>query len=269
MKPLTKRMFSFALIIVMVASLSVSAFADSYGNRDLVWLFDFGGSITIPGDFQYNESERSQYEYNFYNERLNMLISVEEDNYDGDYRRFSVLNEAYDYYIQNYPRPVYNVKSNNDFTLSGYNSDNIYYIHYIMDHNVMYSVFFLYPTRNRSICDPIVERVERSLNTGISYWGYNPTGKPSRADLDLIHADVKYPNYEFMYLDHYISTYVTHNAVYCFKDPDNDIWRKGNYFTVTYGTKVTILAESQGYACVILDDTLQAGWINCDYLKNH
>lgn len=269
MKNLTRKLLSFVLIVVMIASLSVSAFADSFGKKDLVLFFSFGGSISIPGDFQYSESERSQYEYNFYNESLNMLISVEEENFDGDYRRYNVLTDAYDYYIQNYPKPVYNVKSYNTFTLSGYNGDNIYYIHYILDHNVLYSVIFLYPTRNRGTCDPIVEKVDMSFNTGVNYTAFDPMGHPSREDLDLIHANIKYPNYEFMYLDHYITTYVTHEAVYCFKDPDNDIWRKGNYYTVTYGTEVTILAESQGYACVILNDTLQAGWINCDYLRNH
>ena len=269
MKTLTKKLFPLVLVITMIVSLSNSAFADSYRGNDLVWFFNYGGSITIPSEFQYRESERTQNESFFYNQNLDMLITLEEESYEGDYNRFYVISDAYDFYIQNYPKAVYNVKSNNDFTLSGYSDDNIYYIHYVMDHNVMYSVFFLYPTKNRCICDPIVERVVDSFNTGSTYWDYYPTGRPSRADLDLIHADVKYPNYEYMYLDHYITTYVTHKAVYCFKDPNNDIWRKGNYFTVTYGTEVTILAESQGYACVILNDTLQAGWINCDYLNNH
>ena len=59
---------------------------------------------------------------------------------------------------------------------------------------------------------------------------------------------------------------VTHKEVYVFKDPDTDVWRRGNYFTVRYGTQVTILAKSQGYACVIFNDTNRAGWINLDYL---
>ena len=69
---------------------------------------------------------------------------------------------------------------------------------------------------------------------------------PSADDLDRIGADIKYPNYNRMYLDSYINATVNREAVYCFKDPDNDIWRKGNYFVVYRGTDVTILAKSEG-----------------------
>ena len=98
-----------------------------------------------------------------------------------------------------------------------------------------------------------------------SSWSYGP----SAYDLDRIGADVKYPNYDWMYLDSYISATVSRNAAYCFKDPDTDIWRDGNYFTVYRGTNVTILAKSEGYACVILDGTNLAGWINEDYLTEN
>lgn len=89
---------------------------------------------------------------------------------------------------------------------------------------------------------------------------------PSSADLDAIHSDIKYPNYAWMYLDEYISAVVSPDSVYCFKDPDTDIWRKGNVYTVSAGTEVTILAKSEGYACVILTGTHNAGWIDEDYL---
>lgn len=90
---------------------------------------------------------------------------------------------------------------------------------------------------------------------------------PSAADLDEIRSDIKYPNYDWMYLDEYISAEVSPRSVYCFKDPDNDIWRDGNVFIVYGGTEVTILAKSEGYACVILTGTNYAGWINDAYLS--
>lgn len=90
---------------------------------------------------------------------------------------------------------------------------------------------------------------------------------PSAADLDAIRSDIKYPNYQWMYLDEYISAEVTAKSAYCFKDPDNDIWRDGNVFIVYRGTEVTILAKSEGYACVILTGTNDAGWINEVYLS--
>ena len=90
---------------------------------------------------------------------------------------------------------------------------------------------------------------------------------PSAADLDEIRSDIKYPNYDWMYLNEYISAEVTPRSVYCFKDPDNDIWRDGNVFIVYGGTEVTILAKSEGYACVILTGTNYSGWINDAYLS--
>ena len=90
---------------------------------------------------------------------------------------------------------------------------------------------------------------------------------PSATDLDAIRSDIKYPNYQWMYLDEYISAEVTAKSAYCFKDPDNDIWRDGNVFIVYRGTEVTIHAKSEGYACVILTGTNDAGWINEAYLS--
>ncbi len=91
--------------------------------------------------------------------------------------------------------------------------------------------------------------------------------RPSAADLDAIRSDIKYPNYDWMYLDEYVSAEVTPRSVYCFKDPDSDIWRDGNVFIVYGGTEVTILAKSEGYSCVILTGTNYAGWINDSYLS--
>ncbi len=280
MKSIVTRMVSFILVIVVITSFTASSFADSYPyscswpyscqyiEEDQIWYFNYGGYIVIPSDFYCSGTSLDGCKTEFYNYGIDMQIVVEETSWEGKQGEYTVLNESYDSYNREYPNAVYNVKTDNDFTLSGYIGSSIYYFQYTMDHGVLYSIAFYYPTKNRGTCDRIVERVTESFSTKGEYVPIDFHRKPSRADLDFICADVKYPNYDFMYLDHYITTYVTHRAVYCFKDPDNDIWRKGNVFTVYYGTEVTILAESQGYACVIINGTRQAGWINCSYLKD-
>ena len=105
-----------------------------------------------------------------------------------------------------------------------------------------------------------------TLSYGSLAYAGNGLG-PCAGDLDAIHSDIKYPNCDWMYLDEYISAEVARKSVYCFKDPDNDIWREGNVFIVPGGTEVTILAKSEGYACVILNGTSYAGWINEAYLS--
>lgn len=269
MKNTAKKVLSIVLAIVMIAPISVSAFADKWPQRDQVFYFTYGGSVTVPGSFEYHYDPNMPYQYDYYDEIQDMLITLNEVNYSGSRRRFTVIDDTYDSYVRSFPKAVYDSKTWDSFTLSGYSDTDIYYVYCKMANDVLYSLHFSYPACNRSACDRIVEFVCDSFKSDVLYWKPDWNRTPSRADLEAIRANVKYPNYEFMYLDHYISTYVTHKAVYCFKDPDNDIWRKGNYFTVYYGTKVTILAESQGYACVILNDTLQAGWINCDYLNTH
>lgn len=269
MKNTARKFLSYFLVIIMIASMSGLAFADNQLRREHVFYFTYGGSVTVPGNFEYHYNPTFPYRYDYYNENQEMLIILSEVNYSCDRHRFSIIEDTYDYYVRNNPNVVCERKTEDSFMLSGYINTDIYYIYYKIAHDVLYSLQFYYPMNNRSSCDRIVESVCNSFETSTLSWEPNWNSYPSRADLDMIRANIKYPNYEFMYLDHYISTYVTHKAVYCFKDPDNDIWRKGNYFTVYYGTKVTILAESQGYACVILNDTLQAGWINCDYLNNH
>lgn len=111
------------------------------------------------------------------------------------------------------------------------------------------------------------------LTIMILYFGFSASAvfglSPSSADLDAINSDIKYPNYDWMYLDEYVNAVVIRKSVYCFKDPDTDIWREGNVYTVKEGTAVIILAKSEGYACVILTGTQNAGWINEDYLREN
>ena len=154
-----------------------------------------------------------------------------------------------------------------------YTGREMFYIQYVIDHGVLYTLEMRYPTANRKECDKIVANVTDSIHyTGSVVYtgGYRPQSRsrtPSSADLDRINACIKYPNYDFMYLDHYVTATVTHKAVYCFRDPDRDVWRDGNFYKVYKGTEVTILAESQGYACVIINGIGDAGWINLDYLS--
>ncbi len=102
-----------------------------------------------------------------------------------------------------------------------------------------------------------------------------PEPTPSAADLDAIDADIVYPKEDEMYLQRYRTATVTPSSgkysVYAFKDPtmSNDPMREGNWFYAMRDTEVTVLAESSGYSCVILnlDEGRTAGWINTKYLR--
>ena len=90
---------------------------------------------------------------------------------------------------------------------------------------------------------------------------------PSAADLDAIHADIRYPRKESFYLDDYKYATVSRNSVLAFKDPNAaDVMAGSNTYSVYKDEEVVILAESQGYACVIFPNLGRAGWINQDYL---
>ena len=262
MKTTYRRMMSLLLVIMMIGSFCAAAYAE--GSWTVY--FGSGGSLYIPNGFD-DVSDCSPNGSAFYNNEYDMRIEINE-SYIGSYGR-SRISEEYDNYCRVLPDIVYQVCSADSFTLSGYDGRNIYYIQYSHDHGTLYTIEFYYPTANRRYCDPVVEKVCDSFTTtgyGCSY-AQGFIGHPSPADLDAIHADVKYPNYDRFYLDHYITATITHKEVYFFKDPDSNVWRDGNYFTVRYGTEVTILAESQGYACVIINGTNRAGWVNCDYLS--
>ena len=104
-----------------------------------------------------------------------------------------------------------------------------------------------------------------SLNTSSS--PEEPKYGPSAADLDAIDADIRYPRLDSFYLPDYIVTTVSRPRCHVFIDPNSsDVMNANNYFDVSKGEMVVILAESSGYACVIFPDLGRAGWINCDYL---
>lgn len=251
---------------------------------DSGWLnYIYGGYIYIPNGFVCSNYDVNRngayYGYDYYNAGQQMSFLITEGS--TSVYPANVISSEYSRLMNELPTPTYKNKTSDSFTLSGYSGGGswIYYIAYQLAHNTVYTVQFEYPVRNRGTCDRMVENIIASFHpTGSQAYEpaygipYNvpfgtPSGKPSAADLDAIHSDIKYPAYSWFYLDSYVYAYVTHEAVYCFKDPDSDIWRNGNYFTVYRGTQVTILAESQGYACVILTGTRSAGWINLNYLS--
>lgn len=275
MKKVIERIISLVLALLMVMTWPAVINADYCPNNG--WMnFAYGGYVYIPKSFSntvfqtYPESGTRCYKY--YNSVQQMEIQLfEESSSHYSIPVSSIINSEYERYRRSLPEAVYKAKLTDSFTLSGYSEGGkrIYYLSCTLANNSVYTVYFEYPTSNRRVCDPIVEEVIGSFSTR----GSRPAGalkiKPSSADFDRIHADIKYPNYSWMYLDSYVTATVTHEAVYCFKDPDNnsDIWRDGNYFTVYYGTEVTILAQSKGYACVILNGSNRAGWINMKYLS--
>ncbi len=256
-------------------------------------LFRFvnGASLYIPTGFcdtnssgDYSMSiggNNCGYYYTFANPDIFMLITlyeakVSEYTNTGRFGSSSedVLRTLNEDWISEFGTPSGNALTDNGFKLTGYNDSDIYYVFAVLDNNVIYTAYFSYPMENRSSCDQIVERVEASF-VGVAGTAVSSTvitSRPSAADLEAIHADVVYPHSDSMYLPEYKYAEVVPSAgktaVYAFKDPDtnNDPMRSGNYFTVDRDTKVIILAESSGYACVIIDDSQKAGWINSKYL---
>lgn len=96
-------------------------------------------------------------------------------------------------------------------------------------------------------------------------------GRPGPADLDAINTDVVYPARREYYLSEYVTKYVqaskNRSAVYAFIDPNKDnVMAEDNYYKVYNGTEVTVIAQSKGYACVIIPSMSRAGWINASFL---
>ena len=266
-----KRIIAFVLSLVSVLSLAGGASADTAGaSIQNGWLsYRNGGCLYIPEGFTLWETiDAEGYGYNFYNGRQQMYLGTTEQRFPNDYNASEVLATEYYRLTESLPKAVYDDRSENSFTLSGYEGSHIYYVQHLFEHHTLYTISFRYPIVNRAVCDPIVETVCNSFSASGEAKEFGMKNTPGPWDLDAIGANIKYPNYDWMYLSDYQYAVVSHDrAVYCFKDPDSDIWRKGNYFTVNRGTAITILAESQGYACVILTGTRKAGWINMDYLS--
>ena len=270
-----KKAGSALLALLIVLSLSASAaYADScaYWSESGRIYFVYGGSTYIPEGFSTinidHVCDYAGFYYDYYDCAQDMQISLSESSVDvypvaaGD-----LVDVMYSSYKRELPKAVYDAKEKDWFELSGYDGNYIYYIRCKMANQAFYTVWFCYPTRNRRVCDRIVEQVCADFSTDWPYYAGGKLGiSPSPADLDAIRSDAKYPNYSWMYLDHY--EYATMNRdAYCFKDPDTDIWRQGNFFTVRKGTQVIILAKSDGYGCVILDGTNLSGWINLNYMN--
>ena len=93
------------------------------------------------------------------------------------------------------------------------------------------------------------------------------SGHPSAADLDSIHADIKYPRKESYYLDYYLHATVTQKCRAVINPNADDVMAERNHYDVYKGERATILAQSGDYACVIFPDLGRAGWINAGYLS--
>ena len=90
---------------------------------------------------------------------------------------------------------------------------------------------------------------------------------PSAEDLNEIQANIRYPREESFYLDYYKYSAVKKNGATVFINPNaDDVMAASNTYKVAVGEDAVVLAESQGYACVIFPDLGRAGWINKDYL---
>ena len=273
MKASICRIAAVICVIMMLASFCTASadWRDPDG-----WLnFNQGGFVCIPTKFADYSDYRNNYSsgsYDFYYAGQQMWIWLSEEAIDPKWQT-EIINSYYSSCVSQEEDVVKKYKSEKSFAISGYTGREMFYIQYVIDHGVLYTLEMRYPTANRKECDKIVANVTDSIHyTGSVVYtgGYRPQSRsrtPSSADLDRINACIKYPNYDFMYLDHYVTATVTHKAVYCFRDPDRDVWRDGNFYKVYKGTEVTILAESQGYACVIINGIGDAGWINLDYLS--
>lgn len=277
MMKLTKKMISLALALIAILSLHCAAFADQSWGPWSSW------SNTPVAETPYRQVEKRSilagYNMVHYGTQLNAdanghhYRAFRDYSIKGEYDKF---NARRSYGEKHFTRTATVSQMNWATTYApgtlvrgdypGYQLGNKTAYAFGDDKYVWFVASEIYTTEYRY----------RELNDGgtqasgqLEGTEADKAGKPSAADLDNIHANIKYPNSDFMYLDEYISATVTHRAVYCFRDPDHDIWRNGNYYTVTRGTQVTILAESMGYACVIIDGLHDAGWINVDYLSNH
>ncbi len=94
------------------------------------------------------------------------------------------------------------------------------------------------------------------------------TQKPSATDLDNISADIRYPRKDSYYLEKYVYGSVKKNNTTVFKDPNaSNVYAGSNTFIVDKEEKVTAIAQSSGYVCVLFPDLGRAGWINRDSIE--
>ena len=97
-----------------------------------------------------------------------------------------------------------------------------------------------------------------------------PKPKPSDADLYAIGSDIRYPKYG-SYLSAYRhgsinSPYGSDVSVYSFYYAEPMESNKRS-IDLPHGTSVTVIAEENGFACVIVDGLNQACWVNAGYIS--
>ena len=112
--------------------------------------------------------------------------------------------------------------------------------------------------------------IDRSDLELYAYFVPQAGAKPSKADLDFIQADCKYPAKSTIYLDHYIKTEMKQGTGLVYLNPNaSNVTSDSNTFDVKKGENVIIIAETSDLACCIFPDLARAGWIEFIYLKNH
>ena len=183
-----RQVISFLLSIAMLISMMIVAYANDQDSAvDNGWIhFEHGGSIFIPSDFEnieWNEEYLTNQSYSFANYDQEMVISLEEWGTEAYFAEEDIINNEYYECTESFPEAVYNVKNKNDFTLSGYDGDYIYYLYCIMANHTVYKMLFYYPTSNRNYCDPVVEKTCDSFTTEETGHGDYEQGDNSQRDL--------------------------------------------------------------------------------------
>ena len=103
-----------------------------------------------------------------------------------------------------------------------------------------------------------------------AYFSPEAGARPSKADLDFIRADCKYPAKSTLYLDRYIETTMKQGTGLVYLNPNaGNSTSDSNTFDVKKGEKVIIIAETSSLACCIFPNMARAGWVDFVYLKNH
>ena len=103
-----------------------------------------------------------------------------------------------------------------------------------------------------------------------AYFSPEAGARPSKADLDFIRADCKYPAKSTLYLDRYIETTMKQGTGLVYLNPNaGNATSDSNTFDVKKGENVIIIAETSNLACCIFPNMARAGWVDFVYLKNH
>ena len=289
MKRIWKRkLFALACCTVMILAICVPAYAETGTAVNNGWLnYSSGGCVFIPECFSLYSSHGASLsdgftcDYNY--PAQSMTISITERDVS-DYPSYSdIIVDNYYYLLDVLPEAVYNVKYQNEFTLSAYAGKNIYYIQQTLDHGTLYTLEFNYPTANRRVCDSIVEQVCASFSTS----GYNKPGTapafggsaaPTLNEVKAMVSSGKVKTKsntgvslvlpgENQMLDTPFRTSITngkdHGSIYLMPKPEAGHGYTG---TVKIDTEVWIVAETRDFYFFVTDDG-KMGWNGKSYFR--